>query len=92
MIADRWLDVPGDQALLVRLIGLQALRRGQLFPPPAVQRTPWNGWLLVGQSYPKVLFDVDRDELSQPLRSARMCKLSFDERVVLFCRRVHDAP
>ena len=48
--------------------------------------------LPMGQSYPKVLFDVDRDELSEPLRSVRLCQLLFDECVVFLCRQVHDAP
>ena len=48
--------------------------------------------LSMGQFDPKVLFDVDRDKLSEPLCSAHLCRLLFDEYVVSFCRQMHDAP
>ena len=46
----------------------------------------------MGQFYPKVLLNVDRDELAEPLGSARIYRLSFDECIVFLCRQVHDAP
>jgi hypothetical protein len=45
--------------------------------------------LTTGQFDPKVLFDVDRDELLEHLRKDR---LSFHECVVSLWRQMHDAP
>src|SRR5262249_5954642 len=50
---------------------------------------PRDEHLPTGRFYPKVLFDVDGDEVPEHLHRAL---LSFHERVVLLRRQVHDAP
>src|SRR5215831_4272490 len=56
--------------------------------PKRVRCRTWH--LQTSQFPPEVLFDVDRDEPSKHLRSAR--SLPLDECVVFFRRQVYDAP
>ncbi len=48
--------------------------------------------LPAGQRYAEVLFDVDRAESSEPLRSTRLCQVLLEKCVVSVGCQVHDTP